>query len=89
MTDYDQIPVARRWITNNIERLFDAEIANEGPTDDHGITPATLTSTIDSLSQGGVEVFDFLTDADLIALLMVRDLVPGDTEVRDLYRDPQ
>lgn len=68
-------------ISPNLVRLFPAEISNERRG---GVSPATLSSTIDSLAQGGIEVFDFLTPSDLIDLLLVRDLNPGNLPVADL-----
>lgn len=73
--------VASRWVTDDLTRIFEAEIANERHG---GVAPATLSSTIDSISQG----LPFAEGSDpapvMNALLVIRDLLPGDTEVRDL-----
>ena len=75
------VDVARRWVSEDVEALFQAEISNERAG---GVAPATLSSTIDSVSQG----LPFTEDADVVslltALLVIRDLLPGDTGVRDL-----
>lgn len=67
-----------KWVTNNLENFFRAEIANER---NGGITPSTLSSAIDSLSQypDGFR----LTLDDVVALLLIRDNLPGDTELRE------
>lgn len=85
MSSPTSLDVARRWVTEGVEALFQAEISNERHG---GVTPSTLSSTIDSVSQGlpldneegePVDVVSLL-----IALLVIRDLLPGDTSVREL-----
>lgn len=88
MTSNATIQSAVRWVTPDITRLFHSEIDNE---DNGGASPATLSSTIDSVSQMPADLlaFDDSTDvpALLVALLMIRDLLPGGTEVADLLED--
>jgi hypothetical protein len=78
----DKWDIAERWITTGVRNLFLAEIANER---DGGVSPATLDSTIDSVQQGGAEVFGLDTQ-DLIALLSIRNILPKRTKVRDLLQ---
>lgn len=87
------LDVARRWMTDGVRRLFEIELANEdamcreamskGRMDE--MPPATSLSTvIDSLAQG--LPLDNVPDPTrtLVQLLMIRDLLPGNTDVRDL-----
>lgn len=76
----DKWEQAERWLTDGVRNLLQAEIANER---DGGTSPATLDSTIDSLHQGGAEVFGIAGD-DVIALLAIRNILPKRTKVRDL-----
>lgn len=78
----DSLKMARRWVTPTLERFFEAEIANER---DGGVSPGTLSSAIDSLNQGGAEVWNYLTSTDLITVALIRDHVPGDTLLVDLF----
>lgn len=88
MTSTATIQSAVRWVTPDITRLFNSEIDNE---ENGGVSPATLSSTIDSVAQMPADLlaFDDSTDvpALLVALLMIRDLLPGRTEVGDLLDD--
>lgn len=77
-----RLATARLWMTEDIAAVFDAEIANER---NGGITPATLSSTIDSITQGLPVAEGGDPAGALVGLLMIRDLLPGDTEVRDLF----
>lgn len=76
------LPTARRWVNERIGNLFDAEIANER---DGGVTPATLSSCIDSVSQGAEILCEGWEAGDFVALLMIRDLCDSDTELASLY----
>lgn len=88
------LDLARRWVSDGVTRLFEIELANEesmrreamSKGRDDAMPPATTISTvIDSLAQG------LACDEDteepvtaLVNLLLIRDYVPGDTEVRAL-----
>lgn len=69
---------AKSWVTDKIEDLFLAEIANER---DGGVSPATLSSTIDSISQAPDIMCEGWESSDFIALLVICDQVGTDTEV--------
>jgi hypothetical protein len=80
--------IARAWATNGgLRRLFEAEIRNE---DNGGVRPATVSSTIDSLMQMPDDILaEIVGDPDdcvgtLTALLVIRDLLPGKTEIEEL-----
>lgn len=76
------IEAAKRWVNDEVMGIFLAELANER---DGGVSPATVSSTIDSISQGlplGNNQDDAITA--LTSLLVIRDLVDGDTEIREL-----
>lgn len=75
------IDTARKWVTPGLTDFFHCEIANERQG---GVTPSTVSSAIDSLSQAPDDVFDMVQRADLIGLLMIADLVGTATELRDL-----
>jgi hypothetical protein len=73
--------------------FFHAEFANEGPTDDHGVTPSTLASAIDSFIQAP-EVFcpdphdREAVMLDLLALTRrYSDVGSEYVELRDFFRD--
>ena len=77
---------ARKWVNGDLNRLFQAEIANER---NGGVTPSTLSSTIDSIQQMPEDILEeFCDDGSpwimLTSLLIIRDVLPGDTEVREL-----
>ena len=73
------LATAKRWMTPPVEALLVGEVRNER---NGGVSPATLTSTIDSLLQG-LEVFG-LTEPDYVSLLGIVGIVGTDTEVREL-----
>lgn len=79
------LEVARRWMNSGLESLFLAEVGNERSG---GVTPSTLSSTIDSVTQMPQDILSDITGGRdyvaLTALLAIRDLLPGDTEVREL-----
>lgn len=81
------LQAAKAWMTPQTERLFLAEIANEGPTDDHGVTPATVVSSIDSLLQAPDIFFPDAADREEVyrSLLGIVTMADGaELEVRDL-----
>jgi hypothetical protein len=83
----ENIKVAKMWMNEPLRRLFRAEIANEGPTDDYGATPATVFSSIDSLLQAPSIFFPNDSDLASAALALLGIIVYGeciDTEVGDL-----
>jgi hypothetical protein len=75
------LPTAQRWMTERVGMLFDEEIANEH---NGGITPSTLSSCIDSVSQAPDILCDGWETGDWVALLAIRDLCDGNTELADL-----
>lgn len=75
------IDLAKKWMTDNIIDLFEAEIANER---DGGHSPATISSTIDSVSQAPEIMCEGWLPSDFVALLQIADVVGVNTEVRDL-----
>lgn len=82
-----RLACARRWMTDGIRGFFEAEWMNERAIriDNHGeAPPATLSSAIDSLSQMPEPAFWGMTAFDVVALLVIRDLLPGETELLDI-----
>lgn len=82
----DAIEALAAWVNDDVTRLFEAEISNER---NGGISPSTLSSTIDSVSQMPDDILrEFCEGRDcanlLRSLLMIRDLLPGDTQVGEL-----
>lgn len=75
------VPAAKRWVTDKIRDLFYAEIANERHG---GVTPATVSSTIDSISQASDIMCEDWYPQDFASLLLICDLVGTQIEVRDL-----
>lgn len=73
--------VVSSWLTEGVERFFYAELANER---DGGISPSTLSSAIDSLSQQPDPAFWGMTGEDVVALLVLRDHLESWTELRDI-----
>lgn len=78
------VPAALHWVSEDVRTLFVSEIANEA---NGGVSPATVSSTIDSIAQG--LPFPEGTDVEsvLVSLLMIRDLLPGHVQLRDLLAD--
>jgi hypothetical protein len=81
----DREEIARRWVDPGVAILFEAEIRNEGQG---GVRPATLSSTIDSVAQMPDDILGEFTGgkpmSTLVALLVIRDLLPGRTPVANL-----
>lgn len=79
------LDIARRWMNDDLRRFFDAELANEA---DGGVSPSTISSAIDSLSQAPDDVVTRWMANDpvrsLIALAQITDLVGTETELGDL-----
>lgn len=78
------------WVTPDVARLFEDKIRNEA---NGGVSPATLSSTIDSVTQMPADLLEGYTVAPsdvgalLVALLVLRDRLPGDTLLVDLLDD--
>ncbi len=90
------VEIARRLVTDEVRRIFLAEIANEDAMrreaefkgrDDEIPPAANLSTVIDSIRQGLPICVDGESDEEietLHALLSIRDLLPGSYEVRNL-----
>lgn len=77
----------RPWVTPQTLMVLRAEIDNEAHG---GVSPATLSSVVDSVMQGLLsQMFeDVNVEADVLtALLVARDRLPGDTRIVDLLDD--
>lgn len=75
--------MALRWMTPKVADLFHAEIQNEV---DGGVAPATLDSTIDSVSQAPEIMCEGWEQNDWTALLMIVSNVGLDAQVEPLFR---
>ena len=78
---------ARRQLNHQpgLTALFEAEIRNEN---NGGVRPSTLSSAIDSVMQMPDDILDDMTGDEsrgvLVALLMLRDRLPGSTRLEEL-----
>lgn len=79
------ITSAKKLLNEDVRDFFMAEIANER---DGGVTPSTLSSAIDSVAQAPDYVLERVLKngvADSMRVLLVlRDMLPGDTLLIDL-----
>ena len=62
-------PIHPSWVTPGLYDFFTGELENERFG---GTAPATVSSSIDSLTQGGADVFG-LVESDLLMLLLIAD----------------
>lgn len=74
---------AAKWMTEKVAHLFYVEIANER---NGGVSPATLASAIDSVSQAPDIMCEGWTTEDWVSLLYVVNLVGSDAELDDILR---
>lgn len=74
---------AARRITDYVDDLFAAEVANERHG---GVSPSTLASAVESLAQGAGIMDRGWESADYIALLEIIALAGPDTEIDELWR---
>lgn len=77
------LAAAKELVTDGLDDFFEAEIVNER---DGGHSPATLDSALDSLQQGGLDVFDMLHPTDLVRYLTIVRMVGWNTEIGELVR---